>query len=95
MKSKTHRQLKIACPGASPEEIDRMIEKGDTRDSVVRKQMAGSHAVLLENLQNVHDKYVAIRKLERNMADLHQMFIDMAQLIEHQGEILDVIGVLL
>ncbi|CAD7931564.1 unnamed protein product [Amoebophrya sp. A25] len=93
MKAKTARQLKLACPEASENEIHDMIESGETRDTMVRKQMAGTHAVLLENLEQVHDKYKAIRRLERSMADLHQMFLDMAQLIEHQGEILDVIEV--
>jgi len=41
----------------------------------------------------MHARYVAIRKLERSMADLHQMMVDLAQLIEHQGEILNVIEV--
>ncbi|CAD7939070.1 unnamed protein product [Amoebophrya sp. A120] len=93
IKAKTARQLQITCPEASLEEIDTMIQNGETRDTQVQRQMAGSHAVLLENLQQVHDKYRAIRRLERSMAELHQMFLDMAQLIEHQGEILDVIEV--
>eukprot|EP00392_Amoebophrya_sp_AT5.2_P011405 g11482.t1 len=93
MKAKTARQLKITCPEASDADIENMIQAGETRDTQVRKQMAGSHAVLLENLQQVHDKYQAIRRLEKSMTELHQMFIDMAQLIDHQGEILDVIEV--
>lgn len=91
VKAKTTRQLRIACPNATSEEIAKMIEDGNTRDTVVQKQMAGTHAQLLDSLQEVHDKYRTIRKLEKSMADLHQMFVDMAQLIEHQGEMLDVI----
>lgn len=59
----------------------------------VRKQMAGAHAMLLDELERVNDKYKAVRKLEKSMADLHQMFVDMNQLIHHQGELLDVIEV--
>ena len=93
MKEKTSRQLRIACPDASEHDIQQMLTDGENRDTVVRRQMAGSHAMLLEQLEQVHDKYRAIRRLEKSMTELHQLFLDMATLVEHQGEILDMIEV--
>ena len=51
--------------------------------------MAGTHAVLLERVEGINDKYRSIRRLEASMAELHQMFVDMAHLVERQGAILD------
>jgi t-SNARE complex subunit (syntaxin) len=39
--------------------------------------------------QEVKDKYSEVLALERSIADLNQMFLDFALLIEQQGEMLD------
>ena len=38
---------------------------------------------------NVSDKLQDVLKLERSVEELHQMFVDMANLVEAQGEMLD------
>ena len=37
----------------------------------------------------VADKYKDVLKLEKSVEELHQMFLDMAFLVEQQGEMLD------
>lgn len=39
--------------------------------------------------KNVQDKYRDIVALEQSVTQLHEMFVDFAQLTEQQGEILD------
>merc|ERR1712072_790252 len=53
--------------------------------------MAGTHALLIEEVQRIKDKHQDILRLERSMAELAQMFQEMAMLVDEQGEILDAI----
>lgn len=39
--------------------------------------------------RNVQDKYQDVQALESSVAQLHEMFVDFAQLTEQQGELLD------
>lgn len=40
-------------------------------------------------MANVHDKYRAVHMLEKSVQQLHQMFVDLAVLVDYQGEMLD------
>ena len=37
----------------------------------------------------IQERHAAVRELERSLLDLHQVFLDMAVLVEAQGEMLD------
>lgn len=93
MKQKATRQLRCALPEASDDELNRMVSEGQDATSVVTQRMAGAHSLLLDEVDRIRDKYQDIRKLEKNMADLNQMFVEMAQLVDHQGDLIDAIEV--
>jgi t-SNARE complex subunit (syntaxin) len=42
-------------------------------------------------LAEVQDTYEDVRRLEASILELHRMFMDLALLVEQQGETLDVI----
>ncbi len=54
-----------------------MIKQGDAADTVQNA------------LHNVEDRYKDVIILEAAVAELHQMFVDLALLVEKQGEFLD------
>merc|ERR1712216_768038 len=85
------RELQILMPTASEEEVQQMIEDGGTPAMLVMEKMAGTHALLIEEVQRIKDKHQDILRLERSMADLTQMFQEMAMLVDEQGEMLDAI----
>merc|ERR1719436_728006 len=68
-----------------------MIEEGETAQVVLARAMAGTHALLLDEVQRIREKHQDILKLEASIADLAQMFQEMAVLVESQGEMLDAI----
>merc|ERR1719198_2518764 len=70
-----------------------MIEAGETPSLVVAKKMAGAHALVLDEVQRIREKHQDILRLERSIADLSQMFTEMAALVDAQGEMLDCIEV--
>jgi len=87
------KEMHIAFPQASEEEVAEMIDAGETSSLAVAQKMAGTHALLIEEVQRIRDKHRDILKLERSMADLAQMFTEMAVLVDSQGEMLDQIEV--
>merc|ERR1712167_241328 len=91
LESRQKRELQILLPMASDEEVQDMIEAGETAGMVVMEKMAGTHALLIEEVQRIKDKHQDILRLERSMADLAQMFQEMAMLVDEQGEMLDAI----
>jgi Syntaxin len=40
-------------------------------------------------LAEIQERHEAVKELERSLLDLHQIFLDMAVLVEAQGEMLD------
>lgn len=89
---KTKRQLQVAFPLAPESEIDKMVVDGMDTAQVVRQKMGGTHVAVLEALENVQNKYKDVRRLEQSMRELNQMFLDMAKLVEYQGEMVDSIA---
>lgn len=86
-------EMRILCPEASDEEVIGMIQDGETASKLMVKKMAGAHAVVLEEVQRIFDKHQDILRLEQSVADLAQMFQEVAILVDAQGELLDQIEV--
>ena len=42
-----------------------------------------------DTLAEIQERHDAVRDLEKGLLDLHQIFLDMAVLVEAQGEMLD------
>ncbi len=43
-------------------------------------------------MAEIQERHEAVKELEKSLLDLHQIFLDMAVLVEAQGEMLDNIG---
>jgi len=82
-------QYKMVKPDATPEEIDEAIESGDTQIfakailDTERKNQAKSALAYIESKSN------DIKRLEQSIVELHNLFLDMAILVEAQGELID------
>jgi len=44
---------------------------------------------VLDTLVEIQERHAAVRELEKSLLDLHQIFLDMAVLVEAQGDMLD------
>jgi len=87
-KEKITRQFKIANPDATPEEIDEALESGNTQ--VFANQILDKRHTQAKNaLAYVENRHREILKLEESIKELHQLFVDMAILVEQQSEMLD------
>ena len=43
----------------------------------------------METVEEIRERHEAVMELERGLVELNQMFLDLASLVEHQGDIID------
>jgi len=89
LERRQQREIMMLVPEATAAEVSRMIEDGETSSLLVAQKMNGTHCMLIEELDRIKDKHQDILRLERSMADLLQMFNEMAVLVESQGDMID------
>ncbi|XP_015062989.1 syntaxin-132-like isoform X2 [Solanum pennellii] len=74
---------------ADEETIDRLIETGDSEQifqKAIREQGRGQ---IMDTLAEIQERHDAVRELERKLLELQQIFLDMAVLVDAQGDMLD------
>lgn len=90
VREKVSRQVKIVFPEASDEELAHLADDGDAAAAAIQARLGGqAHEVLANALNEIQDKYNDIKKLEKSVVELHQMFVDLATLVDAQGDLLD------
>ncbi|PFH31900.1 syntaxin protein [Besnoitia besnoiti] len=90
IKKRICRQVKIVYPEASADEVEQLVESGDlSAATAVKMRITGTHQSLRNAVADLQDKYRDILRLEQSVAELHQMFVELAFLVEQQGELLD------
>uniref|UniRef100_G1TI38 Syntaxin 3 n=1 Tax=Oryctolagus cuniculus TaxID=9986 RepID=G1TI38_RABIT len=85
-KGRIQRQLEITGKKTTDEELEEMLESGNPAiftsgiiDSQISKQA----------LSEIEGRHKDIVRLESSIKELHDMFMDIAMLVENQGEMLD------
>lgn len=83
------RQYKIVKPDVTEDEIDDALSN-EAGDSIFASQiLSQGHQEAKKALEEIKDRHEEILKLEKSIRALHQLFVDMALLVEQQGEMLD------
>lgn len=87
-KERITRQVKIVNPEATQDEIDEALESGNTQ--VFAGQILDQkHKAAKDALLYIENRHREILRLEQSIRELHQLFVDMAVLVEAQGELID------
>lgn len=73
----------------SPEQVDAIIESGESEQIFQKAFMQQGQGLMLSTLAEIQERSAAIKNLEASMLELHQIFLDMAALVEAQGEMLN------
>eukprot|EP00736_Rhodelphis_marinus_P006196 Rmarinus@m.7404 len=81
------RQFKIVKKDASEEEIERVIQSGE--HNVFQQCLDVNAQAAASAVEDIREKHKDILRLEESIKELHQLFMDMALLVESQGELLD------
>ncbi|KAJ0983264.1 hypothetical protein J5N97_011519 [Dioscorea zingiberensis] len=77
--------------GSQPtdEMIDNLIENGNSEQIFQKAIQEMGRGQVTDTLKEIQERYDAVRDIETKLLDLHQVFMDMAVLVEAQGEMLD------
>merc|ERR1711884_695581 len=86
-KSRIQRQLEIQGRTTTNEELESMLEQGNP--SVFTQGIIMDTAAAKQTLADIEARHKDILKLEQSIKELHDMFMDMAMLVESQGEMID------
>ncbi|GLC44001.1 hypothetical protein PLESTB_000218600 [Pleodorina starrii] len=71
------------------EDIDAMIESGESENIFKKAILEQGRGRVLDTLAEIQERHRAVKDLEQSLLELHQIFLDMAVLVEAQGEMLD------
>ncbi|KAI7836172.1 hypothetical protein COHA_009939 [Chlorella ohadii] len=74
---------------ADEEQIEKMIETGESETIFQKAILEQGRGYVLDTLAEIRERRDAVLELERSLMELHQIFLDMAVLVEAQGEMLD------
>ncbi|XP_073060164.1 syntaxin-121-like [Primulina eburnea] len=77
--------------GENPDEkiLDRLIETGESENFLQKAIQQQGRGQVLDTIMEIQERHDAVKEIERNLRELHQVFLDMAVLVQSQGEQLD------
>ncbi|XP_013870230.1 syntaxin-4 [Austrofundulus limnaeus] len=85
--ARIQRQLKITGNNVTDEELDAMLESGQT--DVFTQNILIDAKATKQALNEIESRHDEILKLEKSITELHQMFQYLAMEVEAQGEMVD------
>ncbi|KAF8566871.1 hypothetical protein P879_04025 [Paragonimus westermani] len=86
-KNRIKRQMEIAERKISNEELEDMLESGNP--AIFTQEIMTDTQQAKQSLADIEARHQDIMKLEKSIKELHDMFMDMAMLVESQGEMID------
>lgn len=77
--------------GENPDErtLDRLISTGESERFLQKAIQEQGRGRVLDTINEIQERHDAVKDIEKNLRELHQVFLDMAVLVEHQGAQLD------
>lgn len=77
--------------GENPDEstVDKLIETGQSESFLQKAIQEQGRGQVMDTILEIQERHDAVKEIERNLKELHQVFMDMAVLVESQGEQLD------
>ncbi|CAG2107021.1 unnamed protein product [Medioppia subpectinata] len=86
-KARIQRQLEITGRSTTNEELEEMLESGNS--AIFTQGIMTDTQQAKQTLADIEARHADIIKLENSIRELHDMFMDMAMLVESQGEMID------
>ncbi|KAI8993731.1 t-SNARE [Pilobolus umbonatus] len=88
-RQRVERQIRIVQPNATADDIDRVLDSDEPpqifAQSLMQANRSGQAKAVLSEVQSRHDD---IKKIEKTILELHQLFVDMQMMVEQQAEVL-------
>ncbi|KAF5747757.1 Syntaxin protein [Tripterygium wilfordii] len=77
--------------GENPDDktIDRLISTGESETFLQKAIQEQGRGRVLDTIYEIQERHDGVKDMEKNLKELHQVFLDMAVLVQAQGEQLD------
>ncbi|XP_010865776.1 syntaxin-1A isoform X1 [Esox lucius] len=86
-KGRIQRQLEITGRNTTNEELESMLESDNP--AIFTSGIVMDSNITQQAMNEIETRHTEIIKLENSIRELHDMFMDMAMLVESQGEMID------
>ncbi|KAI7991480.1 Syntaxin-124 [Camellia lanceoleosa] len=83
------RYYTVTGEKADESTIDRLIATGESEMFLQKAIKEQGRGRVMETTMEIQERHEGVKEMERNLKELHQVFLDMAVLVETQGEQLD------
>ncbi|KAL2335054.1 hypothetical protein Fmac_016267 [Flemingia macrophylla] len=83
------RVFTVTGARADEETIDRLIETGDSEQIFQKAIQEQGRGQIMDTLAEIQERHEAVRDVERKLLELQQIFLDIAVLVDAQGDMLD------
>ncbi|PIA31944.1 hypothetical protein AQUCO_04700067v1 [Aquilegia coerulea] len=71
------------------ETIDQLIETGNSEQIFHKAIQEMGRGQVLDTVEEIQERHDAVKEIEKKLLDLHQVFLDMAVLVDAQGDLMD------
>lgn len=71
---------------ADEDTIDTIIETGSSETFLQKAIQEQGRGQVMETIKEIQERHDAVKDIEKNLLELHQIFMDMATLVDAQGE---------
>ncbi|KAL7092302.1 hypothetical protein ACP275_12G157500 [Erythranthe tilingii] len=74
--------------GENPDEklLDSLIETGESENFLQKAIQEQGRGQVMDTVMEIQERHDAVKEMEKNLMELHQVFMDMAVLVQSQGE---------
>ncbi|EEF40925.1 syntaxin-124 [Ricinus communis] len=79
------RYFTITGEKASEETIENLISSGESESFLQIAIQDQGRGQILDTISEIQERHDAVKEIEKNLIELHQVFLDMAALVEAQG----------
>lgn len=80
------RYYTVTGQQADEETIDQIIETGESETFLQKAIQEQGRGHVMETIREIQERHDSVKEIEKNLLELHQIFMDMAVLVEAQGE---------
>ncbi|XVE51254.1 hypothetical protein DITRI_Ditri02bG0025200 [Diplodiscus trichospermus] len=79
------RYFTITGQNADEETIENLISSGESESFLQRAIQEQGRGQIMDTISEIQERHDAVKEIEKNLIELHQIFLDMAALVEAQG----------
>ncbi|XP_022140143.1 syntaxin-124-like [Momordica charantia] len=79
------RYFTVTGQKANEETIENLISSGESESFLQKAIQEQGRGQIMDTISEIQERHDAVKEIEKNLIELHQIFLDMAALVEAQG----------